>query len=172
MTVAAVPAVPAQSEGARSISKRFTSALIAVVTVLLVAFAAIVIVINVRKMDAELNDLLGDLGRLSQVTLGVPVWNLDTEAIGSFADALLLREPLAFVEILSEGKSLAVRAQKPVQDVPFSSFSESSGFLVKTVDILHQGKKIGAVRLAVSRDGVRQAILWNIAGILALTLVV
>src|SRR5262249_25662979 len=44
--------------------------------------------------------------------------------------------------------------------------------MVKTVDIGHQGKKIGTVRLAVSRAGVREAILWNIAGILALTLVV
>ena len=155
----------------RSVSKRFTSAFIGVVTLLLVAFAAIVIVVNVRKIDAELKDLLEDLARLSQVSLAVPVWNLDTEAVKSFADALLLREPLAFVEILSEGQSLALRSQPSFQGQPFSSFTGSSGFLVKTVDVIHQGKKIGAVRLAVSRSGVQQAILWNVAGILALTLV-
>jgi nitrate/nitrite-specific signal transduction histidine kinase len=64
-----------------------------------------------------------------------------------------------------------MRSQPSFQGQPFSSFTGSSGFLLKTVDIVHQGKKIGAVRLAVSRSGVRQAILWNVAGILALTLV-
>src|SRR5262245_25398491 len=163
------PAATATREKDRSVSKRFTSAFIGVVTLLLVAFAAIVIVVNVRKMDAELRDLLADLARLSQISLAVPVWNLDTEAVGTFAEALLLREPLAFVEILSEGQSIAARSQPEFRGNPFSSFTGSSGFLVKTVDIVHQGKKIGVVHLVVSRSGVHQAILWYIAGILALT---
>jgi hypothetical protein len=42
----------------------------------LVAFAAIVIVVNVRKIDADLKDLLDDAARLSQVSLAVPcgIW--------------------------------------------------------------------------------------------------
>ena len=172
MIGAADPTITAAREKGRSVSKRFTSAFISVVTLLLVAFAAIVIVVNVRKMDAELRDLLDDLARLSQISLAVPVWNLDADAAGSFADALMLREPLAFVEILSEGRSFAMRAQPEFRGTSFSSFTESSGVLVKTVDIVHQGRKIGVVRLAVSRSGVRQAIFWNIAGILALTLVI
>src|SRR5262249_24427588 len=172
MTGSSDPTVTATPEKSRSVSKRFTSAFIGVVTVLLVAFAAIVIVVNVGKIDAELTDLLSDLSRLSKVSLAVPVWNLDTEAVGSFAEALMLREPLAFVEILSEGQSIPVRTKPQYHGQPFSSFTGSSGFLVKTVDIVHQGKKIGSVQLAVSRAGVRQAILWNVAGILALTLVI
>src|SRR5499427_614115 len=154
------PAATATREKDRSVSKRFTSAFIGVVTLLLVAFAAIVIVLNVRKMDAELRDLLDDLARLSQISLAVPVWNLDTEAVGTFAEALLLREPLAYVEILSEGRSIAVRAQPEFRGQLFSSFTTSSGFLVTTVGVVH---------LVVARSGVRQAILWYVAGILALT---
>src|SRR5215470_5693472 len=151
------PPATAIREKDRSVSKRFTSAFIGVVA------------LNVRKMDAELRDLLDDLARLSQISLAVPVWNLDTEAVGTFAEALLLREPLAYVEVLSEGRSIAVRTQPEFRGQLFSSFTNSSGFLVKTVDIVHQGKKIGVVHLVVSRSGVRQAILWYIAGILALT---
>src|SRR5262245_45371309 len=120
MTAAANPAATAASRS--SVSKRFTSAFIGVVTILLVAFAAIVIVVNVRRIDADLQDLLDDLSRISQVSLAVPVWNLDTDAITSFAEALLLRQPLAFVEILSEGQSMVVRTQPAFHGQPFSSF--------------------------------------------------
>ena len=98
------------SGGTHSVSKRFTIAFIGVVTVLLVGFAAVVIVFNVRKIDADLQDLLNDSARLAQATVPVPLWNLDTETLSSFADALLLREPLAFVEILSENQTAAARS--------------------------------------------------------------
>jgi hypothetical protein len=89
----------------RSVSKRFTSAFIAVVTVLLVGFAAVVIVVNVRKVDADLKELLDDVARLAQVSLPVPVWNLDGDAVTSFSEALLLRDALVSVEVFSEGQS-------------------------------------------------------------------
>jgi signal transduction histidine kinase/DNA-binding response OmpR family regulator len=154
---------------ARSISTRFTLALTAVVTMLLVGFAAIVIAVNVRKMDNDLRELLDDVARLAQVSLPAPVWNLDTDLVTSFVDALLLREPMVFVEVLSEGQSVAARSAPDHAGQPFLEFARSSAFLVKSADIMHQGKKIGAVRLAVSRAGLRWAILWNAAGTLALT---
>ena len=154
---------------ARSVSTRFTLALTAVVTVLLVGFAAIVIAVNVRKMDNDLRELLDDVARLAQVSLPAPVWNLDTDLVTSFADALLLREPMVFVEVLSEGQSVAARSAPDHAGEPFLEFARSSAFLVKSADILYQGKKIGAVRLAVSRAGLKWAILWNAAGTLALT---
>jgi signal transduction histidine kinase/CheY-like chemotaxis protein/HAMP domain-containing protein len=164
-------ASPAPPPVTRSVSKRFTSAFIAVVTVLLVGFAAVVIVVNVRKIDTDLRELLNDVAGLAQVSLPAPVWNLDTELVTSFADALLLREPLTFVEVLSEGQSIAARSLPGHKERTFSDFSASAAFLVKTADIVHQGKKIGTVRLVASREGLRQAILWNAAGILALTIV-
>ncbi len=155
----------------RSVSTRFTAALIGVVTLLLVAFAAVVIAVNVRQIDAELNDLLDDASGLAQVSLAVPLWNLDTDTLTSFAEALLLRDALVFVEILSEGQAVAARSRPDFEGRSFADFARSSGFRVKSADIAYQGKRIGAVRLAVSREGVGTAVLWNAAGILALTLV-
>jgi signal transduction histidine kinase/DNA-binding response OmpR family regulator/HAMP domain-containing protein len=156
---------------ARSVSGRFTAALIGVVTILLVGFAVIVIAANVRRIDASLRDLLDDAARLTQVSSAVPLWNLDTDTLGAFADALLQQESLAFVEILSEGHSVTVRSRPEFTDQRFGHFTGSSAFLVKTADIRHEGKRIGSVRLAVSRAGLREAIFWNVAGILALTVV-
>jgi signal transduction histidine kinase/CheY-like chemotaxis protein len=159
----------ARSASTQSISKRFTTAFIGVVTLLLVAFATVVIAVNMRKIDRDLQELLDNAAKLAQVSLAVPLWNVDTETIKRFGDALLLQDSLAFVQITSEGRPIAVRAQLEFEGREFPFFAASSAFLVKSADITHQGKKIGTVQLAVSRDGLREAILWNIAGILALT---
>ena len=156
----------------RSVSKRFTFAFIGVVTLLLVAFAVVVIVVDIRRIDGDLQDLLNDTARLAQVSLAGPLWNVDTETITSFGEALLQQDSLAFVEILSEGQAVAVRSRPQLRGRDFPFFAGSSAFLVKTADIVHQGKKIGTVRLAVSREGVRQAILLKVVGILALTVLI
>jgi signal transduction histidine kinase/DNA-binding response OmpR family regulator len=168
-----IGAVVAAAPKSRSISKRFTTALVAVVTLLLVVFAAIVIVVNARRIDAELQDVLEEVGRIAQVSLPAPVWNLDTDFVKGFTDALMLRDSIAFVEVLSEGQTMVTRARTEFAQkwMRFADFSRSSSYSTKTADIMHQGKKIGTVRLAVSRDGVRHAIVWNVAGILALTIV-
>ncbi|HXJ84144.1 MAG TPA: response regulator [Candidatus Methylomirabilis sp.] len=152
-----------------SVSKRFTSALIAVVAGLLVLFAGVVIAINVRKIDRDLQDLLNHAARLAQVSLAVPLWNLDTDAVTAFTDALLMDDAVAFVEILSEGHPVVVTTRRNFAGWDFANFAQSSAFLVTTAEISHQGKTIGKIRLAVSRAEVKQAILRNVAGILALT---
>jgi signal transduction histidine kinase/CheY-like chemotaxis protein len=156
----------------RSVSKRFTFAFIGVVTLLLVGFAVVAIVVDIRRIDGDLQDLLNDTARLAQVSLAVPLWNVDTATITSFGEALLLQDSLVFVEILSEGQAIAVSSRPQLRGRDFPVLAGSSAFLVKTADIVHQGKKIGTVRLAVSREGVQQAILLKVAGILALTVLI
>src|SRR5215475_6332081 len=156
----------------RSISKRFTYALIGVVTLLLVGFAAVAILINVRKIDADLQDRLNNAAKLAQVTVALPLWNLDVETINNFADALLLDESLAFVRILSEGHPITTRGRADYQKQVFSHFSQSSEFLVKVADISYKDRKIGTVQLAVSREDVRSAIRVYSLGVVALTLLV
>ena len=155
-----------------SISKRFTYALIGVVTLLLMGFAAVAILINVRKIDADLQDRLDNAAKLAQVTVALPLWNLDVETINNFADALLLDESLAFVRILSEGHPITTRGRSNYQQDVFSHFSQSSEFLVKAADITYKDRKIGTIQLAVSRNDVRSAIRVYTLGIVALTLLV
>ena len=156
----------------RSIGKRFTYALISVVTLLLMGFAAVAILINVRKIDADLQDRLDKAAKLAQVTVALPLWNLDVETINNFADALLLDESLAFVRILSEGQPITTRGRTDYSKDVFSHFSQSSDFLVKAADISYKDRKIGTIQLAVSREDVRSAIRVYTLGIVALTLLV
>jgi signal transduction histidine kinase/CheY-like chemotaxis protein len=155
-----------------SVSKRFTYALIGVVTLLLVGFAVVAILINVRKIDADLQDRLDNAAKLAQVTVALPLWNLDVETINNFADALLLDESLAFVRILSEGHPITTRGRTDYAKDVFSHFRQSSEFLVKAADISYKDRKIGTIQLAVSRQDVRSAIRVYILGIVPLTLLV
>jgi hypothetical protein len=66
-----------QTSKAHSISKRFTYALIGVVILLLLAFAAVAIFIKIRRIDADLRDRLDSAAKLAQVSLASPLWNLD-----------------------------------------------------------------------------------------------
>jgi len=167
-----VDSSPQPSSKTYSIGKRFTYALIGVVTLVLVGFAAVATFINVRKMDADLRDRLDNAAKLAQVTVALPLWNLDVETINNFVDALLLDESLAFVRIFSEGQPITTRGRTDYQKDVFRHFAESSQFLVKTADISYKDRKIGTVQLAVSRENVRSAILLYISGIIALTLLV
>src|SRR5215472_8173953 len=167
MAVAPEPFAAEQGR-TRSVSKRFTSALSAVVAGLLVVFAAVVIAVNVRKIDRDLQNLLDHSARLAQVSLAVPLWNLDTEAVSAFANALLQDNAVAYVEIVSEGHPIVVATRPNLAGWDFAAFARSPAFLITSAGISNQGKTIGTVRLAVSRAGVRQAIIWNVAGILLL----
>src|SRR5215813_4757387 len=135
-------------------------------------FAAVAILINVRKIDADLQDRLDNAAKLAQVTVALPLWNLDVETINNFADALLLDESLAFVRILSEGQPITTRGRADYQKQDFSHFSQSSEFLVKVADISYKDRKIGTIQLAVSREDVRSAIHVYTLGVVALTILV
>jgi len=155
-----------------SISKRFTYALIGVVTLLLIGFAAAAIFINVRRIDADLENQLNNTAKIAQVGLAVPLWNLDDETLNHFAEALLSDESVVFATITSEGHAIIKRSRAEFQGKDFAYFNGSSQFLAKSSDIFYQGKKIGAIQLAVSREDVRKEIVFNISGIAALTILI
>jgi len=167
-----VDSSPQPSSKTYSIGKRFTYALIGVVTLVLVGFAAVAIFINVRKIDADLRDRLDNGAKLAQVSLALPLWNLDVETINHFADALLLDASIAFVRILSEGQPITTRGRPGYESEVFRHFGQSSEFLVKAADISYKDKKIGEIQLAVSRENARKEIILNIFGIVALTLLI
>ena len=155
-----------------SISKRFTYALIGVVTLLLIGFATVAILVNARRIDADLRNGLDNTVKLAQVSLNIPIWNLDNQIVGHFAEALLLDESLVFVKILSEGQAIAWRNSTKYDGKDFPYFQQSAQFLVKSSDIFHQGKNIGTIQLVVSRENVRKEIVLNILGIAALTILI
>src|SRR5262249_29263049 len=72
----------------------------------------------------------------------------------------------------SEGQTVARRSSSQFKGKDFSYFQQSSQFLVRSSDISYQGKTIGTIQLAVSRENVRKELILSILGIVALTVLI
>ena len=82
-----------------SISRRFSYALIGVITLLLIAFAAVGIFFNITIMERELETRLDNAMKLAQKSLPTPLWNLDNDVVNDFVQALFLDESNVYTKI-------------------------------------------------------------------------
>ncbi len=155
-----------------SISRRLSYALIGVVTVMLVGFAAIAIFVNITRMNVGLESHLENILKLTEASLVKPLWNFDIDTVNGFIEALFLYEPIVYVHIVEEENSITTRTHPAFQQKDFAYFAQSSRFIVKTADIFYQGNPIGTIQLAMSRASVQQELIVNIIGIVVLTIFV
>ena len=168
---------PKTSPRASSISRRFSYALIAVVTLLLIAFAAVGILLNITKMESELEARLDNAMRLAQKSLPTPLWNMDNDVVNDFVEALFLDDSIVYTKI-SWGDQVISQKKRPGFELrPFESavpptLSKGSGFIFKSSDIYFEENKVGKILTVMSRKGVRKQAILQIYGIIALTVVI
>ena len=161
----------------RSVGRRFSYALIGIVTLLLVAFATSAIFLNIRSVQADLEAKLNNTLNLSTVSLRTLLWNWDNDAMDDVVQALFLDPAIVYARVQADDQDVITHAREDYQDLAFEEFAQSAQFLVGTGEIDHQDSKfgrvaIGTIQLAVSRAGIRNEILLNVAGIVALTVLV
>ena len=156
----------------QSISRRFSYAFIGVVTLILLGFAALAIFVNITRIEAELENNVENFLKLSNISLPAPLWKLDNDIVTDFIEALFLDQSLVYADVSWGGKVVAKHVRPKFQQKDFSYFKESGQFIVRTSDILYEGTKVGTLQLAVSRESVKKELMVNIAGIIALTIVI
>jgi hypothetical protein len=154
----------------QSISRRFSYAFVGVVTLLLLGFAAVAIFVNITRIEAGLENTVENALKLSNISLPAPLWKLDNDIVNDFIEALFLDQSLVYAEVAWGGQVVAKRLRPKFQQKDLAYFERSTQFIVRTSDILYEGSKVGTMRLAVSRESVQKELLVNIAGIMALTL--
>ena len=88
----------------RSISHRFSYALIGVITLLLIVFAAVVIFFDINKIENELETRLDNAIEFAQNSLATPLWNLDYVVVADFVEALFLDESIVYTKIAWKGQ--------------------------------------------------------------------
>ncbi len=158
-----------QSKKVTSISRRFSYALISIVTVFLAGFATTAILWNVGRIDDELQARLDKAIKLAQISLPTPLWNLDNDVVEDFLGALFLDEDMVFATVLWGGQPVAERKSPRFNEEKFSTAEQSSEFISRVTDILFEGSKVGTIKLVFSRERIRQELLWQIVGIVLLT---
>jgi signal transduction histidine kinase/DNA-binding response OmpR family regulator/HAMP domain-containing protein len=156
----------------QSISRRFSYAFIGVVTLILLGFATIAIFVNIARIEDELENNVENALKLSNIGLPAPLWKLDNDIVDDFIEALFLDQSLVYAEVSWGGQVVAKRIRPKFQQKDFAYFERSTQFIVRTSDILYEGSKVGTMRLAVSRESVNKELMVNIAGIIALTILI
>lgn len=156
----------------QSISRRFSYALISIVTVFLFGFATIAILWNIARTEDELEARLNKALKLAQISLPTPLWNLDNDVVEDFLGALFLDQDMVYANVLWGGQSITEKKSKKVQKPDFAAFERSSEFLTRTADIVFEGSKVGTIQIAFSRNRIRTQLLFQITGIIALTIVI
>jgi signal transduction histidine kinase len=155
-----------------SISRRFSYALIGVVTLMLVGFAAFAIFFNVSKMEGELEQRLNNSLELAQISLPKPLWNVDKDTVRDFVKSLFLDKSIVYAKVLWGNLVITEKKHKKFEQKDFSYFESSSTFIAKASDIMHAGQKVGTIQLVMSREIIKKELIVNISVIVNLTLVI
>jgi signal transduction histidine kinase/HAMP domain-containing protein len=158
-----------------SIGRRFSYTLIGVVTLVLIAFAAVGVFFNITIMERELETRLGNAMKLAQKSLPTPLWNLDSNVVNDFVEALFLDESIVYTKIsweeqvVTEKRRPGFLLQQIESGMP-SKLLSGSEFIVKSSDIYFGENKVGKILSVMSRKSVQKQVLLQIYGIIALTL--
>ncbi len=155
-----------------SISRRFSYALIGVVTLMLVGFAAFAIFFNISKMEGELEERLNNSLELAQISLPKPLWNVDKDIVRDFIKSLFLDKSIVYAKVLWGNLVITERKHEKFEQKDFSYFESSSTFIAKTSDIVYAGQKVGTIQLVMSREIIKKELIVNISVIVNLTLVI
>ncbi|MDH3949632.1 MAG: ATP-binding protein [Deltaproteobacteria bacterium] len=160
------------SQKVSSISRRFSYALIGVVTLMLVGFAAFAIFFNISKMEGELEERLNNSLELAQISLPKPLWNVDKDIVRDFIKSLFLDKSIVYAKVLWGNLVITERKHEKFEQKDFSYFESSSTFIAKTSDIVYAGQKVGTIQLVMSREIIKKELIVNISVIVNLTLVI
>ena len=156
----------------RSISRRFSYALIGVVSLILICFASLAIWITVSRGVADLDSRLNHTLKLAESGLVEPLWNFDYDTLNSFVEALFLDESVVFVRIYENSTEFALQTRPEYAEHSYSSFADSNRFTYGSSTITRKGNKIATIELAMSKESMQHELVLNIAGTIVLTLVI
>jgi len=156
-----------------SISRRFSYALIGVVTLLLIAFATVGILFDINIIESELKTRLDNAIKLAQISLPTPLWNLDYTVVNDFIEALFLDESIVYTKISWKDQVITEKLRPGLQLKELESgkpptLLKSSEFIAKSSDIYFKEKIISTILIVMSRESVKKQTLSQIYGTIAL----
>ncbi len=147
----------------KSIRQRFTFALAAVITAIMLIFSFILIGYNNKFLEKDLRLRLDTLTELTVKSLSNALWQYNFEYISDYIDSLFLYEELAFASVSTDSKTINKKLRQTFKGKDFAYFKESSKFITKEAAVMHKKVVIGKVFLALSRERIDSLIVDNSA---------
>jgi len=125
---------------ATSISRRFSYALISIITLLLISFTAVVIFYNLSRIESDMQKRLDNAILFAENSLSIPLWNLDYMLVNDFVDALFLDDSIVYIKLSWKDTLISERARN---DFKLKNIqSEFSPDLIQDPDLIARSSKI------------------------------
>lgn len=153
-----------------SLSAKFRWSFVKTVALMLFAFGLLAIAIDVVQANRRLTEQIDLIVGVAQAGLPNAVWNLDDTAAGEILASLFQDPNVAYVDLSSAGKLMYRRARDGSSKSRFDDYRDRLVFLTKHLEIEHNGRPVGMVRLAYSKIPLYHTIATHVAGIVALAL--
>ena len=137
-----------------SISRRFSIALIGVVTLIMLVFAAAAMWWDASRSERQLQARLASTLEIAETSLAEPLWNFDRETVAKVLEALLLEESIVHAEIVepqtgSGGMSVS-RSSSVTDGMELAQLSADDRFTVTSSVMRRQNDEIGTIHIAIS----------------------
>ena len=160
-----------------SISRRFSYALIGIITLLLIAFAAAVIFFDINRIQSEMENRLENAIMFSQNSLPIPLWNMDYTVVNDFVEALFLDEAIVYTKISWKGQ-LITEKRRPGFQIKEDKLEtapqllKNSDLIAKSSEIYFKNSVIGKILIIMSRESMKRQVRLQIYGTIALLVLI
>ena len=160
-----------------SISRRFSYALIGILTLLLIAFAAVVIIVDINRIESEMQKRLDNAIIFAQNSLSTPLWNMDYLVVNDFVDALFLDESIVHIKISWKDQLITERNRAGFQLKELKSGKPQQLFkgpdlIAKSADIYFKDSVISEILIVMSRENLKKQVLIQIYSTIALLILI
>ena len=160
-----------------SISRRFSYTLISIITLLLIAFAAIVILFDINRIETEMERRLDNAILFAENSLPTPLWNLDYMVVNDFVEALFLDESIVYIKIFWKGQVITERVRpglqiKEIESEKSLALLNDSELIAKSSDIYFKKDAISKILIVMSREKLKKQALFQIYGTVALLILI
>ncbi len=160
-----------------SISRRFSYTLISILTLLLIAFAAVVIIVDINRIESEMQKRLDNAIMFAQNSLPTPLWNMDYLVVNDFVDALFLDESIVHIriswkdQVITEKNRVGFQLKEDQPGTPQQSF-KGADLIAKSADIYFKDSVISTILVVMSRENVKKQVLIQIYSTIALSILI
>ena len=160
-----------------SISRRFSYTLIGIITLLLIAFAAVVIFFDINRIEREMEKRLDNAILFAQNSLPVSLWNMDYTVVNDFVEALFLDEAIVYTKISWKDQLITEKKRPGFQLTEIQSETSRQSFtgadlIAKSSEIYYKDSVISGILIVMSRENVKQQVLFQIYGAIALLILI
>jgi len=144
------------------IHRRFTFTLVGAIVFIMLIVSTAAILRNVNTIDTQLERRLADASKLAEKSLSSAIWHFNDEYVDDFVESLFLYEDIVFVKVLTGNKVIKEKTRPDIHQRDFT-FLKPSNYKIKKTAIRHEGKTIGEIQIAATRERIRKTIINNSA---------